>query len=492
MVDAGSRFVWVRHRRVTRSNPRPWYAFPMNEDVLEPVPPLSKALWALPFGLLAAFAWTDWVLWPAVLLGVMIVFVFRRNARTVRYAAYSSIYAAVLVFAIPPWQGFWFLERLQMFFVVLALTHLIGLAFDGARDGSFWAWLAPLVVFALQPSALGLVAVFGLGLLGALEQRQKRLGQWSQSRAGLLVLAVCAGLVLVFSLSLPKVGPFLNSSTSRTPVQTEAIKPEPESRASTSSIAVKREPSSPMLPDVLAVFNRSYMVIQVAMLTVLVCVIIIVLRIKSKNRAETSRWEDVLPLVAAAILGLAILIYGAYAPSGSAASESSRNQSGNGFSRQVNSPDSGKSSGETPASGADNPWPTAVFALVTAAAIAWVMLRNSRRFVDRESIIEPSEISLEPEAAINRVREAYRAFLSLCTLNGLNRLESETPFEFARRLSETHPFAVQPATTLTSLYEPVRYGGLSDMTGARAAEQALVALRGLLQVSATQKDGTHD
>jgi hypothetical protein len=492
MIEAGSSPVCLRHRRVTRSNPRPWYAFPMTEDLLEPVSPLSKALLALPFGLIAAFAWTDWLLWPAIVLGVMIVFAFRRNARTLRYAAYSSIYAAVLVFAIPPWQGFWFLERLQMFFVLLALTHLIGLALDGAREGSFWAWLAPLIVFALQPSALGLLAVFGLGLLGALEQRQKRLGQWSQSRAGLLVLAIFAGLVLVLSLPLPKGGPIPVSSTSGTPVKAEGVKSEPDAQTSAASTAIKkREPSSPMLPDVLAVFNRSFMVIQVAMLTVLVCVIIIVLRFKTKDRAESSRWEDVLPLVAAAILGLAILIYGGSAPGGGAASESGQNQSGNGVSRQVNSSDSSKS-GDSSITGPDNPWPTVIFALVTAAAIAWVMLRNSRLFVDQESINVASEISLEPEVATNRVREAYRAFLNLCARNGLNRLESETPLEFAQRLSETHPVAVQPATDLTALYEPVRYGGLSDLTGARAAEQALVSLRELLQPSTNQKDGTHD
>jgi Domain of unknown function (DUF4129) len=492
MVDVGSSPVWLRHRRVTRSNPRAWYALPMTEDVLEPLPPLSKALLALPFGLIAAFAWTDWGFWPAIVLGVMIVFAFRRNARTVRYAAYSSIYAAVLVFAIPPWQGFWFLERLQMFFVVLALTHLIGLAFDGARDGSFWAWLAPLIVFALQPSALGLTALFGLGLLGALAGRQKRLGQWSQSRAGLLVLAIFAGLVLVVSLPLPKVSSFPVSSTSATLIKAETIKPESESRASIASTAVKkREPSTFTPPEIYAMFNRSFMVIQVAILTVLVCVIIIVLRFKSKDRAETSRWEDLLPLFAAAILGLAILIYGASAPSGGAASESGQNQSGNGVSRQVNASDSSQSSGEPLASGSDNPWPTVIFALVTAGAIAWVMLRNSRLFVEREVLVTASETSLEPEAATNRVREAYRAFLNLCSKIGLNRLESETPLEFAHRLSETHPFAVQPATTLTSLYEPVRYGGLSDMTGARAAEQALVALREMLQ-SQNPKDGTHD
>jgi hypothetical protein len=492
MVEAGSSSVWRRHRRVTRSNPRPWYALPMTEDALEPLPPLSKALLALPFGLIAAFAWMDWLLWPAIVLGVMIVFAFRRHARTVRYAAYSSIYAAVLVFAIPPWQGFWFLERLQMFFVLLALTHLIGLAFDGARDGSFWAWLAPLIVFALQPSALGLIAVLGLGLLGALEQRQKRLGQWSQSRAGLLVLTIFAGLVLVLSLPLPKVGSIPVSTTSGTSIKAETVQSELESRASIASTAIKKPPSSsPMLPDVLAVFNRSFMVIQVAMLTVLVCVIIIVLRFQSRDRAQTSRWEDLLPLFASAILGLAILIYGASAPSGGAVSESGQNQSGNGLSRQVNASDSSQSSGDASTSGTDNPWPTVIFALVTVAAIAWLMLKNSRLFVEREVLVAASETPLEPEAATNRVREAYRAFLNLCSKIGLNRLESETPLEFAQRLSETHPVAVQHATDLTALYEPVRYGGLSDLTGARAAEQALMALRGLLQPQ-NPKDGTHD
>jgi Domain of unknown function (DUF4129) len=489
---SGPTRAWLRHRRVTRSNLRPWYALSMSEDVLEPMSPLSKALLALPFGLIAAFAWKDWVLWPAIVLGVMIVFAFRRNARTVRYAAYSSIYAAVLVFAIPPWQGFWFLERLQMFFVVLALLHLVGLAFEGARDGSFWAWLAPLIVFVLQPSALGLVAVLALGLLGALEQRQKRLGQWAQSRTGMVVLAVFAGLVLVLSLPLPKVGSFPVASTSGTPLKAEAVKPESESRAATVSTASKdQDSSSPMLPDILAVFNRSFMVIQVAMLTVLVCVIIIVLRFQSRDRAKSSRWEDLLPLFAAAILGLAILIYGVSAPSGGAASESGQNQSGNGLSRQVNSSDSGKSSVPS-ALNTDNSWPTVIFALVSAAAIAWVMLRSSRLFVEKEATFASLESSLEPEEATNRVREAYRAFLNLCARNGLNRLESETPLEFAQRLSETHPVAVQHATDLTALYEPVRYGGLSDLIGARAAEQALFTLRELLKPSTNPKDGTHD
>jgi hypothetical protein len=243
----------------------------------------------------------------------------------------------------------------------------------------------------------------------------------------------------------------------------------------------------------LAAFNRSYMVIQVAMLTVLVCVSILVFRSKSRDRTAKSRWEDLLPLIAAAILGLAVLIYGASAPGGgTAVSELVQNESGGSVSRPVNSSELDKASGEVSAVNTDNPWPTVILALVTAAAIAWVMLRSSRRFLEPEAVIAPTEASLEAAAATNRVREAYRQFLSLCAYQGLNRLESETPLEFAQRLSETHPVAVQPASLLTALYEPVRYGGQSDVTGARAAEKALGSLRGLLQAPAHAKDGPHD
>jgi Domain of unknown function (DUF4129) len=460
----------------------------MTEVALEPVPALSKALLALPLGLIAVFAWWDWVLMPAMLIGVLIVFGFRQNPRTNRYAAYSSIYAAALVFAVPPWVGFWFLERLQMFFVALLLAHLIGLAFDGARHGSFWAWLAPSLVFVIHPSAMGLFVALGFGMLGALERRQQRLGDWSQSRPGLIVLVSLGLLGALVLLPLPRPGTRLENREVQQAVQ--IVEPQQTSREESKPVGpikpapVKAAPNTqpPTPPNVLEVFGRSFTVINLAMLTVLVCLTILTLRYRSSSRGEVSRWEDSLPLVAATILGLMVLLYGASAPAGGSGIKGQNAEQQSGLQRSSTNQDPNSlSAAETASRPAESPWPTVILAVLTMASIAWVMLRNSGRFVRLE--LRPTEDRevLEPEAATNRVREAYRAFLALCSRNGLVRLESETPLEFAQRLGQRQALALEPASALTRLYEPVRYGGVSDSAGARAAERALVALRTILQ-----------
>jgi hypothetical protein len=456
----------------------------MTEVMLEPVPALSKAILALPFGLIAVLAWSDWVLLPALLLGVLIVFAFRQNPHTNRYAAYSSIYAAVLVFAVPPWIRLWFLERLPMFFIALFLTHLIGLAFDGARDGSFWAWLAPLIVFAMQPSALGLITVLGFGMLGAFENRQNRLGIWSQSRAGLMLLASLSLLAMLITLSLPRPGPLLEGQTTNRPILAEQPPGSQTGEASAQTqVKAKANRLPPTPVNVLEVFNRSFVVINLALLTFLVCLTVLVLRRRSGARGETSRWEDALPLVAATILGLMVLLYGASAPGGGLGAQggpTNRNPSSLQGS-QTDTVAADSSVPELASRPAEDPWPTVILALLTVASVAWLMLRHSGRFIRPDlQPSEPKEI-LEPEAASNRVREAYRAFLALCTRAGLTRLETETPLEFAVRVGQHEQLALRPASDLTGLYEPVRYGGLSEGSGAQAAEQALVALRKILQ-----------
>jgi hypothetical protein len=442
----------------------------------------------LPLGLIAVLGWSDWVLVPAMLIGVLIVFAFRQHPRTNRYAAYSSIYAAVPVFAIPPWAGFWFLERLQMFFVALLLAHLLGLAFDGARHGSFWAWLAPLIVFVIQPTALGLLPVFGFGALGAFEHRRQRMGVWSQSPPGLVLLAALGLLVALILLPLPRPGSPLGNQTVNRPVP--IVKPEqtqPQESKPFGPVPQTPKTQLPTLPNVLEVFSQSFMVINLAMLSVLVCVTILTLRYRSRARDEGSRWEDTLPLIAATVLGLMVLLYGASAPAGGSASqgENSGRQSGLQRSRTDQGTDS-SSTTDTLSRPAQNPWPTVVLALLTAASIAWVMLRNSGRVVQLELRPTEDQGPLDPEAATSRVREAYRAFLALCTRNGLVRLESETPLEFAQRVGQRQALALNPASALTRIYEPVRYGGVSDSAvsdsgDAQAAQRALDALRGILQ-----------
>ncbi len=463
----------------------------MTEVALEPVPPLSKSIVALPFAMIAAFAWSDWVLWPAIMIGVLIAFGFRQQPRTQRYAAYSSIYAAVVVFAIPMWTGFWFLERLQMFFVALLLSHLIGLAFDGSRHGSFWAWCAPLLLFLIQPSTLGLIAIIGFGLIGALEKRQQRLGVHWQSRDGLLVLAATGFLLVLVTLPMPRPGSMLrNQETGREVSAQENAPVEEKPAVAPSSMQKKSIPTTRTPPNVLEMFNKSFMILNVALLTFMVCMIVLVLRNRSQNEGERSPWEDALPLIAAAILGLMVLLYGASAPGGGAGSGETYANQGPGLGRAAQTGEARADDLSDQAQPSDNPWPTVILAFLTAASIAWVMLRNSGRHSKTEPIIAASETWLESQTtATNRVREAYRAFLALCTRAGLGRLETETPLEFAQRISEAQPLVQQTAIALTSLYEPVRYGGLSDFAGAQAAERALATLRSLLQ---PQKDVGHD
>jgi Domain of unknown function (DUF4129) len=450
----------------------------MSEVDLEPVPPLSKSVLALPFALIAALAWSDWVLLPALLFALLVVFAFRQNRRLNRYSSYASIYAAVLVFMVPPWTGSWLLERLPMYFVLLCLAHLIGLAFDGARGGTFWAWLAPLMIFVVQPSALGLVALFGFAMLGALENRASRLGVWVGSRSGVVVVAGFVLISALILLPLARPGGKVNGQGHAAPITVSASQnPGQEMDVTQNPSAQKQVRATATPPKILELFNRSFVLINIAMLTFLVCLTVLIVRSRFRGERQTSPWEDVLPLVAAAILGLVVLLYGASAPDGAAISQSVTANQGQGQTASRPSGDGSQESILRPVpEPSENPWPTVIIAVLTVLSIAWVMLRNGTK-VDQENL-EPLQVDvIGPEAATNRVRLAYRAFLALCVRAGIGRLEAETPLEFAARVGTVDAAAGAAALDLTRLYEPVRYGGLADTLGVRQAEQALEVVR---------------
>ena len=68
-----------------------------------------------------------------------------------------------------------------------------------------------------------------------------------------------------------------------------------------------------------------------------------------------------------------------------------------------------------------------------------------------------------------RVRAAYRAFLRRMRPL-LPKRGSETPQEYARRITAHRPDLARAVWALTRLYEPVRYGGLADEAEAAQAE----------------------
>jgi Domain of unknown function (DUF4129) len=424
----------------------------MSEVALEPVPPLAKTVVALPF------VWLQ----------------------TARYAAYASIYAALLVYAVPPWEPLWFAARLNSFFVALALAHLLGLGLDGVRTGSFWAWLAPLLVFVAQPSATGLIAIPSLGLLGALEARKLRLGTKHVARDGLLVLAVFAALVLTVTLPVPRAG--IARSQPVAPINLQ--KPEEFTGAGRPSVVQVRRQREMTELDVqiglLESVKKTSLVVNSALLAFLLSLIVLSLRTRLRDPQARNIWADFVPLIGAAVLGVMIFAYGLSASSGGGGAGSAGMNGRSPVNGDATPGTASVRAGQTGA--AENPWPTALLSLLAAATVAWLMLRRSR--TDKMVDPEPSATSanLEPETATNRVREAYRAFLRLCIRAGLGRLETETPLEFAQRLGQTQTLALRPASDLTALYEPVRYGGCSDTAGALAAERALESLRNILQV----------
>ena len=79
--------------------------------------------------------------------------------------------------------------------------------------------------------------------------------------------------------------------------------------------------------------------------------------------------------------------------------------------------------------------------------------------------------------ATNRVREAYRVFLELCETQNIKRSSDQTPLEFAAWVGTISPSSRIDVQNLTKLYEPVRYGQLSDETGALEAERIVNTLK---------------
>jgi Domain of unknown function (DUF4129) len=102
------------------------------------------------------------------------------------------------------------------------------------------------------------------------------------------------------------------------------------------------------------------------------------------------------------------------------------------------------------------------------------------------SIPEEPEISTNSSLvtqiqATNRVRAAYRAFLEHCQTLDIRRSNFQTSLEFAAWLGTQFPDSSRDVLALSKLYEPVRYGQLSDETGALEAERLLQAIKSNLE-----------
>jgi len=111
----------------------------------------------------------------------------------------------------------------------------------------------------------------------------------------------------------------------------------------------------------------------------------------------------------------------------------------------------------------------AVWLVFLAAALRSLLQRRESALMQGE----PATARRQPsEYFAGRVRAAYRSFLAY--MRPLARKSaSETPREYAARVSRLFEGAAAPVRGLTALYEPVRYGGLAEDAEARRAEEFL-------------------
>lgn len=430
---------------------------------------------------LAALPWVGAVDLLPVLLAVLLAWGSRQIAGARQYAAYSSIYAGVSVFLLPPFDfPAVFFNRITPFFLVVALGFLLGSALDGVQDGTFWAWLAPLLLFLAFPSAWGALAILGLALLAALEKQKDTVGsklyllepQHLWRLGGVVVLVAALGFLL------PRVGNFEDPTQAATlaPIATPAL----EKPLETPSATPTQNPPQPTRR--IQQTNDNFFAITTALLFVGVVILAgFLFRSKLEQRKKNpnnSLW-DLIPIIAVLILALAILLLALNAGSGSPANgqQSGTISSSSPVIEQGN-PAFEDASDSTTNSNRASPWLPIMMAALMLLLLYWLYRRASKQFAlppEPEPDLIPNPVPTQ--TATNRVRQAYLTFLELATRWGLPRTAAETPLEFARRFGKKFvPFA-SAAQTLTELYEPVRYGQLAAETHALAAEDALLEIQ---------------
>jgi len=217
-------------------------------------------------------------------------------------------------------------------------------------------------------------------------------------------------------------------------------------------------------------------------LLIVVCLVLLLKRVRMKRATGRSTWADYAAL--AAMLGTLFMlgVLGAGAGPGGPLSGSAAQAAGLG----------GGEVGTRAASVASRQGPDWLAPLLNAGLIfstlffgvvavyLYLALRNGPEKARSGPLASPeaADPALPP---LHRVRLAWRRLETVLAASGLARLGSETPEEFAERLSLLLPAAAADLHVLTQLYLPVRYGGeLSEAqaTRAEAAEASVVqALR---------------
>ncbi len=431
---------------------------------------------------LVASGWLNWLPLGVVVAAVLLPFLIRRNAKTQLFAPWASVYAGASAFLMLPLNFSNLLERLSWMALGIVLALLIGLAFDGIRERNYWAWLAGVILLILNPSAAGVIGVLGLCVLGALNARAARIrvGVQFQNRSGMIALVILGFTIAAFSvlLSRPTGFQFTDAPISDSKPKT-VTKPNPKSSSlettnSGRSSVKKSQTSDSDLQSALLLANFALLLVMMALLFALL-----------RNRTQPAKGRrkpelsELIPLFGAFIVLLALFVWASTPPprlEGANKPSEIQNSGQNPTRGKPTNPPETK----LEQSNRSSPILTVVMFLIVLAAAYWayrIIRETTGNTISEKPETIPNSSLASQIQATNRVREAYRVFLELCKTQNIRRSNDQTPLEFAAWVGTLAPTSSIDVKTLTKLYEPVRYGQLSDETGALEAERIVAALK---------------
>ncbi len=438
-----------------------------------------RSLTALALIILATTPYLNNAPWIPVLAAAAFAWLARINQGSRPYAMFSSVYAALTVILMPPFDfPNNLFNRLEPFFIVLTLGFLLGLALDGIQDNTPWAWAAPLILLLFNPSVQGGIALLGIPVLAALEKQQRFIGKnpYQLETKHLIWLATIIVGLAGLGLVLPKPDTFkdptggvpISQAKPAEPKEQEKILLEP-----TSGLPVKVPNTNRVDQNQDAFFTAT---------TALLYFVVVILGVfltktqleKNKTNKQHSLW-DFMPIIAFFILATALLALALNAPNGGSNPSISTSTPLSNNGGQSGQPPTDPTT-QAPAPKTTQPtWIPFVLAAV-ALLFAYLLFRRlGKQFslkpdTEPENAIDPNQTT---KSATNRIRAAYQTFLEYAQTQGIPRHNAETPLEFVMRYTEKNWETRAASLTLTNLYEPVRYGNQAAEIHAMEAENAL-------------------
>lgn len=428
-----------------------------------------KPLWLAVIG--AALVASGHGPWWLVFVWALVLWSVRASETASRVAVSGPIVVA-LIGALASWPD---LVVTANSFVRLAL---VGLALHFGLNAVEERRRVGLLLFALvwlaTPTPLGLLglALGGVGL-GGIKQRGVRLV--SAPRAG-VVLGGAALAVTLVTFALPRPAPW----TYTRPNLPASGSPPAEATAAPSARGVvtagrQRVEAAPILGQ--NGDRRGFDALVNALLLSFALFAFAVAwqtwRVRARRLGAQPHWSDALPVVAL-VGGVAMLVVWAVLQNRS----SSGAESATGAAPNVTVTTLDGSQATPPlwnALFATFGWfgvVATVLGIVLLTALA-VMILRARTDEEAKKLAAEGPGAAAPTAPpLHRVREAYRALLVALERMGLGRRVDETPEELAARVTTAYPVVANDLAVLTSLYEPVRYGGVLTERDADDAERA--------------------